>query len=55
MEKRKEMPDRKEIDFFYREAITELGRINDRQFARMVNRTVAGSILLVAILYFLAN
>jgi hypothetical protein len=44
---------RTDDDFFYREAITELGRYNDRRFSRSVSRTIAVSIFICAILYFL--
>ena len=38
-------------DFFYREAITELGRLNDRRFAR----AAAIGVFTYAILYFLTH
>lgn len=55
MEKSKEPLDQADPDFFYREAIMELGRLNDRRFARVVNSADALGVLTFALLYFLTH
>ena len=55
MEHENEKRTQTNVNFFYREAISELGRFNDRRFARSVSRSLALSVFAYAILYFLTH
>lgn len=49
MPNKKEPENREDIDFYYRQAVIELSRSNDRRFARMVSRTIAACIFIAAL------